>query len=65
MELTISNSSNEIKILEKKIYNNSYILEKMEISYEVKSLEREETDNLLTIYELIEIEDFNLKILSL
>jgi hypothetical protein len=65
LELTISNSSNEIKILEKKIYNNSYILEKMEISYEVKSLEREETDNLLTIYELIEIEDFNLKILSL
>lgn len=65
LELTISHSSNEIKILEKKIYNNSYILEKMEIKYEVNSLEREEIDNLLTIEELIEMEEFNLKILSL
>ena len=36
----------------------------MEIKFEVESLKREENDNLLTIDELLEIEELNLKIIS-
>ena len=64
LENTIDTISNQIIILKNKIHNNTYILDKMEIKFEVESLKREENDNLLTIDELLEIEELNLKIIS-
>jgi len=48
-----------------KIKNNNYILERIELKYEITKMEKEEKDNLLTIDELLEIEELNQKILSL
>lgn len=48
-----------------KIKNNEYILNKNEIKFEVEKLEREEKDNLLSIEELIEIQELNQKLLSI
>ena len=64
LENTMDTISNQIIILKNKIHNHTYILDKMEIKFEVESLKREETDNLLTIDELLEIEELNLKIIS-
>ena len=48
-----------------KIKNNKYILEKTELKHDITKMEKEEKDNLLTIDELLEIEELNQKILSL
>ena len=48
-----------------KIKNNEYILNKNEIKFEVEKFEREEKDNLLSIEELIEIQELNQKLLSI
>jgi hypothetical protein len=48
-----------------KIKNNEYILDKIEIKFEIEKFEREEEDNLLSIEELIEIQELNQKLLSI
>ena len=40
-------------------------MNKNEIKFEVEKLEREEKDNLLSIEELIEIQELNQKLLSI
>ena len=58
--------SNKIIITNKgKIKNNEYILNKNEIKFEIEKFEREEEENLLSIEELIEIQDLNQKLLSI
>jgi hypothetical protein len=47
-----------------KIRNNKYILERTELKHDITKMEKEEKDNLLTIDELLEIEELNQKILS-
>jgi len=61
----IANSNKILKENTDKIRNNKYILERTELKHEITKMEKEEKDNLLTIDELLEIEELNQKILSL
>lgn len=61
----MANSNKILKENTDKIRNNKYILERTELKHEITKMEKEEKDNLLTIDELLEIEELNQKILSL
>jgi hypothetical protein len=60
----MANSNKILKENTDKIKNNKYILEKTELKHDITKMEKEEKDNLLTIDELLEIEELNQKILS-